>query len=99
MPLGFDEQIHRMQRMIIRDQLPKERGAALWHLAGQVEKGLRPIFETLDKEVATLKNARNAEHGRVVELEGDLEELKRKVRELEEKRYYDCAELGCDRNE
>lgn len=31
--------------------------------------------------------------------QGDIETLKKRIRELEEKRNYDCAELGCDRLE
>jgi uncharacterized coiled-coil DUF342 family protein len=66
------------------------------HWRGQAESAWKRE-DNLAAAIASLKNQRNAEHGTALEQAQEIDDLKKRIRELEEKRTYDCAALGCDR--
>lgn len=66
--------------------------------------GLVRIIARIGNELASLKDEKEAWlktranlNQRLDNALADVEALKRRVRELEEKRGHDCAALGCDR--
>lgn len=44
---ALDCKVERLKRMVSKDQLPEERGAALWYLLGQVEDLVQEIKDEM----------------------------------------------------